>query len=88
MNLDAVDKQFVASLIPENAIPTGLMSVVTWLNPDDGRMQYRVYMDADLSVANALGFMELAKADVLSRAFGGMLPNTAGVLVDEDGEAA
>lgn len=75
MNLDEIDTKYVASLIPDKAIPTGLLSVVTWLNVESGKMEYRVWMNLDMDIASALGSLELAKADVLSRAFGG-LPNT------------
>lgn len=82
MDLDDVDAAYVRSLVPEGAIPTGLLSVVTWLHAETGEAQWRVWCDIDMPISSALGHLELAKADLMARTFGG-LPDTGGFSRDE-----
>jgi hypothetical protein len=72
MDLDSVDAAFVDSLIPEGAVPTGLCAVVTWLDPNDDVPRWRCYIDVDLPVTTTLGFLELAKLDVIARSNTGL----------------
>lgn len=72
MDLDEVDEAYVASLMPEGAIPTGLVSVVTWLSPETGASCWRVHCDVDTRVIETIGALELAKLDVIARSGTGL----------------
>ena len=66
MELDDKDIAFARSLMPDDAIMTGLVAVVTWLDPEGGTPRWRCYCDVDLPVTTTLGYLELAKLDVVA----------------------
>lgn len=74
-DLDEVDKAYADSLTPDDTILTGMMSVVTWIDKETGVPSYRFWINADFPVSQAMGYLEMAKAELLQRCFGG-LPDT------------
>lgn len=72
MDLDAADEALIATLVPEEAIVTGFLVVVTFMDPDTGSNQWKVHVDADSPVSQVLGFLELAKLDVIARSNTGL----------------
>lgn len=84
---DDIDRAYIASLIPERAIATGMVTVITWLDPETGAEQWRVWCDADNPASSVLGHLELAKADIMKRTWGG-LPCSVDYSRDEDDDDA
>lgn len=69
--MDKHDKAFVDSLVPDGAVPVGLVAVVAWVHPD-GTRAWRCYVDCDDTVTTTLGLLELAKLDVVARSDTGL----------------
>lgn len=72
MDLDAADTAFVESLIPDGAVVSGLVAVVTFMQPETGLNEWKVYCDVDMPVSSTLGFLELAKLEVIARSNTGL----------------
>ena len=66
MELDSQDTAFVNSIIPTNAVATGLMAVVTWLDPEDGTPRWWFYANTDETVSSMIGLLEMSKQQVLA----------------------
>lgn len=64
--MDEVDIAFVNSLMPENAISTGFLAVVTWLDLD-GEPHWRVYNQTDGRISSVLGLLEIAKLNLAAQ---------------------
>lgn len=73
MELDEPDQAYVLSLIPEGAIPTAIITVVAFLNPESGDMQWKVHNDTDVPLSHCLGLLDLAKLDLCARTPGNRL---------------
>lgn len=73
MELDSVDEAYIESIIPDGAIPTAIITVVAFLNPDTGDMQWKVHNDTDIPLTHCLGLLDLAKLDICARTPGNRL---------------
>lgn len=71
MDLDAADAALIETLVPEEAVVTGFLVVVTFMEPS-GSHAWKVHCDADLPCSQVLGFLELAKLDVVARSNTGL----------------
>lgn len=63
--MEAKSLDFVGDFLPERAVPSGLLAVVAWLDPDTGQQSWRLFSDFDGSVLEAIGMLETAKRDLM-----------------------
>lgn len=73
MDLDAVDRAYIDSIIPEGAIATAMVTVVAFLDPETGDMRWKLHNDTDIPLTHCLGLLDLAKLDLCARTPGNLL---------------
>lgn len=65
MELDAEDRAFVDSLVPDGCLATGLLGIVTWLD-ENGAPCWRVYNQTDERLSGLVGLLDMAKHKFLT----------------------
>lgn len=69
-DLDAIDSEYVKSRVPEGAIVIGLLSIVSFADPETGELQWKLFMDVDAPISTCVGLLELAKIEAVARCDG------------------
>lgn len=64
--MNPIDLDYAVSLIPNGAIPMGLVAVVPYLNPDTGDQQFVIHSDVEGPVSTVVGLLEIAKHETLA----------------------
>lgn len=85
-DFDAEDIAYATALVPDGAIVTQMLTIVSWLDPDsDGAACWRVYNSTAHGerVVACLGLLELAKLDLVARS--GCMPDYDEYDEDDDG---
>lgn len=68
VDFDNADKQYFESIVKDpGVIPTGLISVVTWIDPLTGARKWRLVNDVDMPLTECVGLLELAKIELIRR---------------------
>lgn len=65
-HLDAEDRAFLETLVPEDALDPHLLAIVTWMDPDTGESLWRFYAPDTTLVSHRLGLLELVKHSLLT----------------------
>lgn len=65
MEFNQADKDFVDSLLPEGAIPTGIVTVLTYIDTS-GENSWKLWVESDVPVTAIVGALELAKLDIIA----------------------
>ena len=65
MDFNPPEKKFIDGILPEGAIPTGVVTVLTYLNPE-GENSWLMWVEADAPVTAIIGALELAKVDIMA----------------------
>lgn len=61
------DTAFVRQLMPEGAVPSTLVAVVAWLDPETAQENWCVTWAGHEDLPRFVGMLELAKVDVTAR---------------------
>lgn len=67
--MDPVDRKYVEDLLPDGAMYTGHISIVTFL-AEDGDPSYRVYSMMEQPLSSILGYLDMAKMHMAARCNG------------------
>lgn len=65
MEFNQSDKDFVDSLLPDGAIPTGIVTVLTYIDTS-GENSWKLWVESDVPVTAIVGALELAKLDIIA----------------------
>lgn len=67
MDLDAADRTFLASMVPNGGVVTQFVAVAEWINPD-GTISWDAYVRSDEPPWSTVGLLELAKHGYVTEA--------------------
>lgn len=73
LDMDAADKAFLDSFLPEGAIPIGYAGVVAFMDAD-GVQRWRLMVNFEAPVSHAIGLLEMAKLRLLGDCPGSNMP--------------
>lgn len=65
--MDATDQAFVDQFIPDEGIFVGVIALICWIDPEDGVMHWKNYVDADMPISQVIGLYELGKLEAIRR---------------------
>jgi len=78
VDFDKDDEAYFRSVVKDEAvIPTGLISICTWIDPESGESRWKLVNDVDMSLAECIGIMEFGKLEFIRR-------TTPGLFVGDD----
>lgn len=65
MQFNPIEKKFVDLMLPEGAVPTGVVTVLTYLDTS-GDNSWLMWVESDAPVTAIIGALELAKLDIVA----------------------
>jgi len=65
MQFNPLEKKFVDLMLPEGAVPTGVVTVLTYLDKT-GENSWLMWVESDAPVTAIIGALELAKLDIVA----------------------
>ncbi len=71
--MDEVDEAWLASIVPDDAVPVGFVAVAMWVTVD-GEQKWSVYNQLDAALTTTVGLLELAKLEMIRRTTGTFPP--------------
>ena len=65
MQFNPLEKKFVDLMLPEGAVPTGVVTVLTYIDTT-GDNSWLMWVESDAPVTAIIGALELAKLDIVA----------------------
>ncbi len=85
MNLDAADKAFLDTFIPEGALAEQIVVAVAFIDAEDGSQKFKTWHEGDVPISVALGLLECARMDLLDPTWKDRCPSVETAPEDDDG---
>ncbi|MFP4512073.1 MAG: hypothetical protein ACLFRV_03895 [Acidimicrobiales bacterium] len=63
--MNPIDTDYISSLIPNGAIPLGIVAVAPYLDADTGEQMFVVHSEIDGPPSTVVGLLEIAKHETL-----------------------
>jgi hypothetical protein len=65
MEFNPLEKKFIDQMLPEGAIPTSIVTILTYLDTT-GENSWLMWVESDAPVTAVVGALELAKIDIIA----------------------
>jgi hypothetical protein len=65
MEFNPIEKKFIDLMLPEGAIPTGVVTVLTYID-SSSENSWLMWVESDAPVTAIIGALELAKLDIIA----------------------